>query len=228
MDIFKPYLGKGKVPVTYRDGTTNKVEIFTTGTEGAGSPYLVTPHHSPVLDLFGLGKYYHANGDCYCKGDADIVSIGEDEQTTDLFKSFVGKRVIVTFQGSETPHLVTVKNSESTEYSYILEDDPNILLPCNQTGLCVNGEKVSSVREVDQYKDVLRGLAEILVSAGPDDDKNDLVEKINEYMDTHCREIMDEVQCKQDEEVEKLKEQIKQLDSAAYDKLLEQLHLHRI
>lgn len=223
MDIFKPYLGKGKVPVTYRDGTTNKVEIFTTGI--AGFSYTVSPPRFPEHSFSNL---YHSNGNCYRRGWADIISIGGDEQTTDLFKSFVGKRVIVTFQGSETPHLVTVKNSESTEYSYTLEDDPNILLSCNQTGLCVNGEKVSSVREVDQYKDVLRGLAEILVSAGPDDDKSDLVEEIREHMDTHCREIMDEMQCKQDDKVEELKKQIKQLDSAAYDKLLEQLHLHRI
>lgn len=240
MDIFKPYLGRGKVTVTYSDGTVGKVEITSTLPKlsyASSFPYSIVP--GKLIDGENKSGYfclYSPNGNCYYRGHADIVSIGGAEQTTDLFKSFVGKRVIVIFQGSETPHLVTVRNSESTEhpyiypyiYPYILEDDPNILLSCNQTGLCVNGERVSSVREVDQYKDVLKGLAEILVSAGPDDDKSDLVEEIREHMDTHCREIMDEVQCKQDDEVEKLKEQIKQLDSAAYGKLIEQLHLHRI
>jgi hypothetical protein len=79
MDIFKPFLGQGKVSVRYRDGVVARVEILPT-LLGSGYerllPYTVTP---PRLidgvrkgDLFSL---YAANGNCYYRGNADIVSI---------------------------------------------------------------------------------------------------------------------------------------------------------
>jgi hypothetical protein len=71
-------------------------------------------------------------------------------------------------------------------------------------------------------------LAEILLSYGPDDDDSDLREEILEHMRTYCKDIMDEVKNKQDQEVEQLRDQIRGLDSGTYNKLLEQLHLHRI
>jgi hypothetical protein len=210
MDIFKPFLGQGEVPVRYRDGVVAWVEILPTplgsGYEGT-LPYTVTPprliHKEHEEGLFRL---YAANGNCYYRGNADIISIEKVEQMADIFKPFVGKKVLVTFQGGDYPFLVDVRTSLVSEFPYVLEDDPNLYVLCNQTGLCFNGQTVVSVREIDQYKNVLKGLAEILLSYGPDDDDSDLREEILEHMRTNCKDIMDEVKNKQDREVEQLRD----------------------
>jgi hypothetical protein len=163
MDIFKPFLDQEQVLATYRDGTTAPVKFLPTDRQlyGDSFPYTVTPGR--ITEYGGRGCLYASNGNCYFRGDADIVSIQP-------------------------------VNDVEQNMSY-------------------------------NYKSVLIGLAEILVAASPDDDQSDLVEEIYGHMDTNCREIMDEARSKQDNTVEELKEQIKELDSAAYQKLLEQLHL---
>lgn len=76
MDIFKPFLGQGKVSVIYRDGTVAEVEISPTP---PGSyyevtfPYTIIPSHNIKFGLNGC--LYAYDGKCYLGGDADIVSI---------------------------------------------------------------------------------------------------------------------------------------------------------
>lgn len=89
MDIFKPFLDQEQVLATYRDGVTAPVKFLPTDRQlyGDSYPYAVTPGHKTAYG--GRGCLYAANGNCYFRGDADIIHISPMITQNDHYKAIL-------------------------------------------------------------------------------------------------------------------------------------------
>lgn len=243
MDIFESFVGQ-KALVTYFDGKQSEEWIYPTNPKNPHCdqfPYYFKPgrpKNNVLQTSEDPGTLYSTTGDCYLGGARNVQAIQPIK--LDILKPFINQLVVIHFSHGKTQVCKVVQHVDK-KYPYILmiQEGNTPVIRCTEEGNCEDGKKIECVfpftteppkapQDPNHHKKILSELAEILVSSNPDDDPSDLVEEIREHMRNHCQDIMEKAEAKQDDKVEELKNQIANLDSAAYTKLLEQLHLTRI